>query len=135
MECGICYRAISEHAFETFGCGHSTCRSCFHKLRQFTCPFCRAPIQEPEWQLKALDDGWIKYYSTDNVALYFEDDDDLEEYIMYKFASKVHRRKRTKSKNKDQFCHRQNGYNLQHRNNNNHLSQLKLNRSRRSKSR
>ncbi len=44
IECCVCFEELPEDV-ETTDCDHAVCQDCLGKLRQPTCPMCRAPIE------------------------------------------------------------------------------------------
>jgi hypothetical protein len=64
-ECEICYENAKLKTL--IACKHQLCFSCFSKLNNETCPFCRAPIKElmdnfeTEYWLNLNPSEWITY--------------------------------------------------------------------------
>ena len=45
-ECGVCLEVKPNNQFKILSCNHNLCESCYPKLRQDKCPFCRTPFMK-----------------------------------------------------------------------------------------
>ena len=55
-ECHICFENRQRCEFMKLECSHELCDDCYEKLRSFSCPFCRAPIQDNVYYLEITED-------------------------------------------------------------------------------
>lgn len=86
QECHICYEKIEDKKW--LPCSHFLCTSCFHKLLDDKCPFCRQPFteynkiiikndenqdNEPDYWLDYNPVDWVVYshYKSDGTEIIF----------------------------------------------------------------
>ena len=55
-ECHICFENRQQGEFMKLECSHELCDGCYKKLNSFTCPFCRAPIQDNVYYLEIVEE-------------------------------------------------------------------------------
>lgn len=60
-ECDICYEEVNEKHFKSLSCKHELCQSCYSKLPNEKCPFCRQVIQEKIVELIEDPEEWLLY--------------------------------------------------------------------------
>jgi len=60
-ECDICYEEVNEKHFKKLSCKHELCQSCYSKLPNEKCPFCRQVIQEKVIEMIEDPEEWLLY--------------------------------------------------------------------------
>jgi hypothetical protein len=60
-ECYICYEDVNENHFKKLSCTHELCQSCYSKLPNEKCPFCRQIIKEKIIELIEDPEEWLLY--------------------------------------------------------------------------
>lgn len=67
-ECDICYEEVNEKYFKKLPCKHELCQSCYSKLTNEKCPFCRQVIEEKVVELIEDPEEWLFYDSNEWIT-------------------------------------------------------------------